>query len=116
MLYDGEENQPGNPEGDNPDRPFLPFREGYFARQRSRNDGLLPNLANETIASPRYGLDESGIFRRVAQRLSDFVDGGVQIVIDVNEGVRPQTLLKLLPRNHGAWLLQQNRQHLERLA
>jgi hypothetical protein len=42
--------------------------------------------------------------------------GCIQVVIDVNEGVWPQTLLQLLPRNYGAGLLQQNRQRLERLA
>jgi hypothetical protein len=36
--------------------------------------------------------------------------------LEGTEGVWPQTLLQLLPRNYGAGLLQQNRQHLERLA
>src|SRR5262249_2216010 len=72
--------------------------------------------ADESIPAPRQGLDEARIFRRVSQRLTDLVDGGVQIVIDVNERVRPQALSQLFPRDNGARLLQQNCQHLERLA
>jgi hypothetical protein len=36
-------------------------------------------------------------------------------VVDINKGVRPQSLLQFLARNYGAGLLQKDRQHLERL-
>src|SRR5262244_2594352 len=37
-------------------------------------------------------------------------------MIDLNERVWPEPLLQLFPSNYSAGLLQQNRQHLERLA
>jgi hypothetical protein len=71
----------------------------------------VPELAQAYPAAGQ-GLDKARIFRRITQRLTDLVDGGVQVVIDINERVRPQPLLQLLPRDNGAGLLQQNRQHL----
>src|SRR3974390_3944458 len=46
----------------------------------------------------------------------NLVDGGVEVAVDVDEGVRPEPLLQLLPRYNLARTLQQNGEHLKRLA
>ena len=72
-------------------------------------------LANEPIPPPRQCLDKSWIFRRVAERLTNFVNGGIQVVIDINKGVGPETLLQLLAGDDFAMLLEQNDEYLESL-
>jgi len=59
----------------------------------------------ESIASPRQGLDEARIFRRIAQCLANLVDSGVQVVVNINESVgatiASASLLELSPRPGG---------------
>ena len=51
----------------------------------------------------------------VSQGFANLVDGGVEVVFDVDEGVRPQALLQLVSSYKLAGTLQQNGQHLEGL-
>jgi hypothetical protein len=54
--------------------------------------------------------------RRITEGLTETVDGLVQTVIEVNEGVaRPQLLQQLVARHDLAGPLDQSRQDLERL-
>src|SRR5215469_16084376 len=69
----------------------------------------------ESIPSPRQGLDEARIFRRIAQRLANLVDSAVQVVVNINESVGPQSLLQVFSSYHLARAVQQNAEHLKRL-
>src|SRR3979490_2512605 len=42
---------------------------------------------HKTVAAPRHSFDESGILRRVSYRVSQPLDGRIQAVVKVNEGV-----------------------------
>ena len=45
-----------------------------------------------------------GLSAEFAQHFPNLVDGGIQVVIDVDKGVRPEPLLQFLPRqNSGYW-------------
>src|ERR1700682_5394637 len=41
----------------------------------------------EAVATPGQRLDEPRILRRISQRLAQFVDRGIQAVVEVDEGV-----------------------------
>ena len=61
-------------------------------------------------------LDKPGFLRRVAQRISKFLDRGVQTVIEGTEGVLgPESLTQLIPGNDFAGVLQQHYHQPERL-
>jgi len=64
---------------------------------RYRRGGDAFHRRNEAVTPPRKRFDKARIFRRISQRFADLVDGGVQIMIDVDEGLRPQPLLQLFP-------------------
>src|ERR1700689_4525468 len=50
---------------------------------------------NEPVAAPRYGLDEDGQVRRIAQRLPQPLDGRVQAGVEINECIgRPKGRLQ----------------------
>jgi hypothetical protein len=46
------------------------------------------------VTAAGESFDEARTFRRVAQYFADFVDGGVEVVIDVDEGVGPEAFLQ----------------------
>ena len=71
---------------------------------------------DESVAPPRQRFDKARTFRRIAQHLANLVDGCVQIVIDIDESVRPQPLLQFVPGHNLAGGLQQDGQNLKRLA
>ena len=73
-------------------------------------------LTDEPIPPPRQSLDKARALSRVAQHFANLVDGGVQVVIDVDKRVRPEPLLQFLPRDYVSRTLQQNGQDLKRLA
>src|SRR6266540_4143610 len=54
-------------------------------------------VGKETVAATGNGLDEAGIFRRVAQRFANLVDGFVEAVIEVDDRLAPKFLLQLFP-------------------
>ena len=74
------------------------------------------NIANEAISSSSKRLNEDGRFRRFAQRIAQPLDGGIQTVIEVDEGVRrPELAAQFLSGNHFSRPFKQRRQHLQRL-
>ena len=92
-------------------------RGGLHAIRLNQNYGQCRScdLTDELISAPRQCLDKSWIFRRVAERLTNFVNGGIQVVIDINKGVGPEALLQLLAGDDFAMLLEQNDEYLESL-
>jgi len=69
---------------------------------------------DESVSSAGYSLDESRIGGGITQGLAQFVNGGVQAVIEVYERVaRPEALLQLLARDHFSGVLKQNGQDLK---
>src|SRR5207249_11786682 len=71
---------------------------------------------HEAIALARQSLDKSWIFGRVFQRLAQLLDGLVQTLIEVAEGVvRPERPLQFLPRDQLPRAPQQQRENFERL-
>ena len=69
------------------------------------NLASLSHRSKEAIATAGQRFDKARVFRRVAQRLADFVNGRIQVVIDIDKSVRPQPLLQFLPRHHLAGAL-----------
>src|ERR1700719_4944436 len=51
---------------------------------------------DETVAAAGQRFAKAGIFCRVAQRLADVVDGSIQVLVRVDEGVGPQQLLQFV--------------------
>ena len=71
---------------------------------------------SKAVAAAAKGLDEARILRRITQRLADLVDGFVEPVVEVDEGIRrPKRLLEFLSCDHVAHVLEQHRQDLKRL-
>jgi hypothetical protein len=71
-----------------------------------RSDKAIPTLSE--------GLNEDGCFRRFTQRLAQSLDGYIQTMIEVDEGVcRPELTAQFLPANHLAGPFKQCRQHLK---
>ena len=46
----------------------------------------------------RESFRRNGALRRIPQHFADLVDGGIEVVLDIDKRVRPQPLLQLLPR------------------
>src|SRR5438309_6490338 len=49
-------------------------------------------VGKETVAATGNGLDEAGMFCRVAQRFANLVDGFVEAVIEVDDRLAPKFL------------------------
>ena len=97
-------------------RPRSSRRPGGAASRTAVDVGILsPRIhrrafdrRNEAVAAPRHGLDEAWRLGRIAQRLAQAVDDGVQTVLEVDErAVRPESLAQLLARDQIAGPLQQ---------
>lgn len=72
--------------------------------------------SNEPVASAGHGFDESGIVGFFAEGTSQFSDGGVQSVVELDEGVGgPKSLTNLFSGNQFAGALEQHGEDLERL-
>jgi hypothetical protein len=71
---------------------------------------------DKTVTVAGYCLDVPRIAGIIAQHLSNFVNGCIQVVIDINKCVRPQPLLQFLPCNDVTWALQKDGENLKRLA
>jgi hypothetical protein len=74
------------------------------------------NWRYEAIAALGNSLDESGALSRVAQHFANPVDRGVEVVVEVDEGVGPESLLQLLAGHDSARALEKDRKDLEGLA
>jgi len=70
-------------------------RAGNWFGGDCRNDGRDRYLyfSYESIAPSRQRLNEPRALGRVPQNFADFVDGGVQVALDIDKGVGPETLL-----------------------
>src|SRR3989442_8706394 len=89
---------------------------GLRGEFRGRLGGYRGHREDEAIAVLREGLDKQGLVRRVAQRISKFLDRGIQAVVEGTECVlRPESLTQLVPRNDFAVVLQQQDKQPERL-
>src|ERR1700722_2679182 len=106
-------------DGENP--PNVRARTGGLGR--SFDCGGLSAIAvagidgsEETISPARHGFDEPGILRRITEGVPQSPNGGVQAVIEIDEGVRrPEPVAQLLAGHDFAGLLQKLCQYLERL-
>lgn len=69
----------------------------------------------EAVSFPDHGLYESGFIRIVAQRQSDFANGGVNALIDVDENSRaPKPVRELFACNQFSVSLYQEEEQLHR--
>jgi hypothetical protein len=86
-----------------------------FGTASGRSIGI-SYVRKEAIAPTRDGLNKPGALRRIAKCLPDFVDGLVEPVIEVYEGIRgPEPLLQILAHYDLAGVLDQHGQDLKRL-
>ena len=78
--------------------------------------GATVDWGNEAIPSSSQRLNEDGRVRRFAQRIAQPLDGGIQAVIEVNEGVRrPESAAQFLSGNHFPRSFKQRCQYLKGL-
>jgi hypothetical protein len=92
----------------------MAIREGHRSCR-----SLLARLygGDEPIATSRQGLDETGIFGGVAERIAETVHGGIEAVLEVAEGViRPKSSLQLLSADQLAGPEKQKTQDLKGLS
>src|SRR6516164_5653119 len=61
---------------------------------------------DETVAAAGQRFDETRIFCRVSQHVANLVDRGIQVVVYIDKGVGPQSLLQFLTGHHLARPLQ----------
>jgi len=81
-----------------------------------RSLSLYLKMADEPITSARKRLNENRRFRRVAQRIAQPLNGGIQAMIEVYEGVRrPELAAELLPGDEMSPIFKQCGQYLEGL-
>jgi hypothetical protein len=71
---------------------------------------------DEPVTPSRQGFYKARTFRRIAQHLANLVDCSIQVVVNVDEGVRPQPFLQFLSGHHFAGVFQQDGQDLKGLA
>ena len=83
----------------------------------SRSFRVIPlHRRHESVTSASHCFNEAGIVSRIAERVADFVDGLVEAMVEVNEGVLgPEVLLKLLAGNDLSRLFQEHGENLEGL-
>lgn len=64
---------------------------------------------DEPVPASWDGLDETRIARRIAERVAELIGGGVETVVEADEGVRgPEPLADLFARDHFAWTLEKD--------
>jgi hypothetical protein len=70
--------------------------------------------SDETISALGESFDEAGIVGFVREGVAEFVDGGVEAVFEIDEGVfGPEAFLELLAGDDNAGLLQKDGEDLE---
>ncbi len=73
--------------------------------------------SDEAVAAAGEGLNEAGVFGRVAKGFADFIDGGAEGVVEVDDGIfAPEAGLEIFPGYDLAGLLEQGRKDFKRLA
>jgi len=71
---------------------------------------------HQPVAPAGYGLDIFRVLRRVPKGVPQSLDGGVDAVVELYDGVvRPEPLLQLFARYHVAWTLYQHLKNAKRL-
>ena len=86
-----------------------------FGRYLRVGGGDGSNVGKKPITSPRNGLDEARILRRIAERFANLVDRLVDAVIEVDDDLAPDFLAQFLPGYQLAGLFEQHGQDLKRL-
>ena len=80
------------------------------------HDGEFLNWSDEAVAAPGERFDEARVLRRVAQCITDAIDGTVESAIEIHHRViRPDPLLQLLPGQHLTGPFQEGEKEFERL-
>jgi hypothetical protein len=75
---------------------------------------ILHDWGNEAIPSSRKRLNQDGRHRRFAKRITQPFDGGIQTMIEVDEGVRwPELAAQFLSGNQFSRSFKQRRQNLQ---
>ena len=70
--------------------------------------------SDETVAAFGKSFDEAGVVGFVGEGVAEFVDGGVQAVFEINEGIfGPEALLELLAGYDEAGMFQKDGEDLE---
>ena len=78
---------------------------------------MVLDRGDEPVSPPGEGFNVTGAGGRVSKGLADFVDGRVEAVVEIDEGIGgPEFLLQVFARNDFASALEQQCQNLERLA
>src|SRR6516162_3793783 len=78
---------------------------------------ILPfHLAYEAVPTSWDSRDPPGIFSRVGQAIAEPLNGGIQSVVKVDEGIAgPELVSKLLAGDHFAIRIEQHAQNVEAL-
>jgi len=72
---------------------------------------VLDDRRNETITPSRQRFDETRALGVVSQNIAQAIDGVIQAVVELDEGIGgPERLPKLLARDHLVWPLDQDLQ------
>jgi hypothetical protein len=80
-----------------------------YARSGAGGDG-----SDETIAAFGESFDEAGVVGFVGEGVAEFVDGGVEAVFEIDEGVfGPEAFLELLAGDDQAGVFQKDGEDLE---
>src|SRR5271165_3035031 len=81
-------------------------KRGGRIRRRGVADG---DRSDEPVAALGEGFDEAGIVGFVGESVAEFVDGGVEAVLEVDEGVfGPEAFLELLAGDELARVLEED--------
>jgi len=90
------------------------LREGrYFLSRRSCPRSVLNQRRHKAIATPGNGFNEAGILSRITESFAKALDGIVQPLFEVDEGVgRPEALPEFLSRYDLTGIFQQDLENL----
>ncbi len=70
--------------------------------------------SDETVAAFGESFDEAGVVGLVGEGVAEFVDGGVEAVLEIDEGVfGPQAFLELLAGDDEAGVFKEDGENLE---
>jgi len=111
----------GLPAGDDPDKKENRSGQGnapITASAGNRSAFLRHSIDGyeKAVAATRESFDEARIFCGITQCAAQALDGGIQAVVEVHEGVRrPQLAAQLFPGDHLAGPFKKECQELERL-
>jgi hypothetical protein len=78
-------------------------------------DGDRRDVGEKSVAAPRDGFDEAGIFGGITERFANLVDRLVEPVIEIDHRAAPEPVAKLVARDDLSRSFEQHRKNLERL-